>query len=743
MSRPGRISLVLIALGSLVGGAAAQSAPTSPGDCNLDWVVDFTDFALLAGGLGGSPDECACLDLDGTAGLDLHDFAVFQQLFTGTEVLSIGIALDGDDGTEVDRADWYDDGYLQSGLNRMGAGRGGLYELGLRFQVPQISAGEQFAYARLVLPGSGQGYVSSLVRLAVVGVAADSAVPFDEARPSQQPKTETLVNWDVAHDWPEPFTDKLCVPLRRYSPDISAVVNEIVARPGWGTGPDGKVLAVVIEDRGSDPTSILASHDFHAAPLHCPFDSVEARLELYRTLRATFVGRELVSRPTDESATLSVMSLVTLEMYFEWGLSPGSYTHQSPVVCVPGGTPHVVRLERLRPDMRYYYRLRYRPAEGGPFEAGPPRTFHTARARGSSFAFAIVADSHLQELGWTPNGYALYRRTLQNVSWDAPDFLLDMGDAIHSEMYAGRDVADYSEAIDRHLDERPYLDLACHSAPYYLVLGNHEGEQGWRLNGTPWNVAVWAANARKLIYPLPQPDDFYTGDRYEAPFVGRRENYYAWEWGDALFVVLDPYWYTPRCPHGDIHYPGSGDNWDWTLGRDQYDWLAYTLQGSSATFKFVFAHHMTGGVNTYGRGGIEAASHALGGRGSFEWGGEALDGTYAFDCYRPGWGVPIHALLVANGVTIFFHAHDHVFARQELDGVIYQECPQPSDAAYSTGYYALGEYVAGDVVPNTGHVRVTVAPQQVTVDYVRAYLPGDGPNGEVAYSYTVPAARNR
>ena len=330
----------------------------------------------------------------------------------------------------------------------------------------------------------------------------------------------------------------------------------------------------------------------------------------------------------------------------------------------------------------------------------------------------------------------LYRCALRNVAADSPDFHIDLGDTFLCEDYSGRDVLDLDDAVVRHLAQRPFLDLVCHSAPFFMVLGNHEGEQGWRLDGTADNVAVWATNARKLIYPLPAPDGFYSGNTNQLPFVGLREDYYAWEWGDALFVVLDPYWYTTTKPHSAGGSPGSGDNWDWTLGFTQYDWLRDVLSNSSAKFKFVFAHQVTGGADTYGRGGIEAASHALGGQGSFEWGGEDLSGEDVFDTRRPGWGSPIHQVLVDNHVTIFFHGHDHVFVKQELDGVVYQECPRNNDVMYGAGMFA---YLYGDLVNNSGHVRVSVSPAMVTVEYVRAYLPGDGPDGEVAYAYTVGA----
>jgi hypothetical protein len=96
--------------------------------------------------------------------------------------------------------------------------------------------------------------------------------------------------------------------------------------------------------------------------------------------------------------------------------------------------------------------------------------------------------------------------------------------------------------------------------------------------------------------------------------------------------------------------------------------------------------------------------------------------------------------MAKNGVTIFFQGHDHLFARQELDGVTYQEVPLPADPTYSA--FNADAYKSGTKLPNTGHLRVTVAPRNVTVDYVKSYLQGKETatetNGMVAYSYTLP-----
>ena len=54
--------------------------------------------------------------------------------------------------------------------------------------------------------------------------------------------------------------------------------------------------------------------------------------------------------------------------------------------------------------------------------------------------------------------------------------------------------------------------------------------------------------------------------------------------------------------------------------------------------------------------------------------------AYEFDEHRPGWGVPIHQMLLDNGVNIVFHGHDHVYAKEiHRDGIAYQSVAQPSD----------------------------------------------------------------
>jgi hypothetical protein len=278
---------------------------------------------------------------------------------------------------------------------------------------------------------------------------------------------------------------------------------------------------------------------------------------------------------------------------------------------------------------------------------------------------------------------------------------------------------------------RDYFEVACHSVPLFMVLGNHDGEAGWLNDGSEENLDVWSATTRKALFVNPEPGGFYSGNTEITPGVGLRQNYYAFEWGNALFVALDPFAPTVRKP--------TDDGWGWTLGRTQYEWLAATLQASRARFKFVFTHHLVGGTGgAEARGGIASAP-------LYEWGGRDPDGTWAFDRKRPGWAAPIHRLLADNKVTIWFHGHDHLYAREQLDGVVYQEVPQPSLARYDVAdpgkTYGYAGAVGQTVFSSSGHLRVTVGAAEVRVEYVRAVASADETatrkNGSIVHSYVV------
>ncbi len=446
--------------------------------------------------------------------------------------------------------------------------------------------------------------------------------------------------------------------------------------------------------------------------------------------QVNFIGPELLCRPTDNSVTVNVIADVALQLYFEYGTAPGDYTDQTSTITSTANEPIKVVIDTLATNTRYYYRMVYSDDGGSTWAERDEQSFHTQRAKGTTFTFAIITDSHMNGGG---GNVALYEQTLDNVSNDDPDLYFDLGDTFWTD-----GVLDAATANQRFLAQREMMGVVSHSAPIFLAPGNHENEEGWNFNDAN-SIALLSVNARKRYYPNPITDGFYSGNDDALPAIegdNLREDYFAWEWGDALFVVIDPYHYTMIKPYsgtagGEVDDESPiGDRWDWTLGYTQFQWFKQTLAESDATFKFVFAHHMVGGTHDYVRGGAEPAD-------LFEWGGYNADinnnpTTWGFSTERPGWGDdPIHQFMVANGVSAFFYGHDHEYAYQKRDNVVYQLVPSPSMSGYGFNLYSEDDPYTIRVLPNSGHIRVTVSPEQATVEYVQTS------GGTIAHSYTI------
>jgi hypothetical protein len=412
-------------------------------------------------------------------------------------------------------------------------------------------------------------------------------------------------------------------------------------------------------------------------------------------------GSMILGRPTATSVTVTVLWHADTEAVLVWGTDPEKLPAEGGRIRLAAGEPQRVVIQGLVPDTRYACAL-LDPSTGRRLlPSDRVGSFHTARPPGQAFTFTLQADPHLDGQ-CSP---ALYRRTLANVLADTPDFHIDLGDTFMTEKHSSRDSAARQYAAQHY-----YLGLVGQSAPLFLVLGNHDGEGLDRSGHAPADgLAVWAHGMRTRYFANPVPDDFYSGNTVRHPAAGLLENYYAWEWGDALFVVLDPYW-------SSLPTRGGRSPWNMTLGAAQHEWLTRTLRSSRARFKFLFIHQLTGSYHESGRGGAEAAAY-------HEWGGRELDGREAFAAHRPGWGVPIHRLLVETGVTAVFHGHDHFYAQQELDGIVYQLVPQPGHRNDRTHQAAEYGYREGVFLPASGHLRVRVTPEHATVEYIRAVLP--------------------
>ena len=414
----------------------------------------------------------------------------------------------------------------------------------------------------------------------------------------------------------------------------------------------------------------------------------------------------ILGRPTTKSVTVSVLSYDDVEGWLAYGTEAGKLDTKTAKRQFRKGEPMEIVLAPLKPNTEYRYQ--FCSARGHSAECA----FHTARPPGNPFTFTITADSHLDER----TEPAIYQRTLASALNEKPDFHVDLGDTFMTEKHPDRE-----SAAKQYLAQRFYFGQTCQSVPLFLVLGNHDGESPRGRGDASDSLAVWSNMMRKRYFPNPVPDEFFTGNANKHPEAGLLQDYYAWQWGDAQFIVLDPFWFTQQ-------QRGHKDNWSRTLGNNQYQWLKETLETSKAKFKFIFIHHLVGGADDQCRGGAEAAPW-------YEWGGKNPDGTDGFAQNRPGWTAPIHQLLVRNKVSIVFHGHDHLYAKQDLDGIVYQEVPQPGAPGNGRAPRSAAEYGYKDgvILGSSGHLRLAVSPSRTKVEYI-------GADQAVVHAYVVPSA---
>jgi hypothetical protein len=125
------------------------------------------------------------------------------------------------------------------------AGRG--YMIGLRFQGVPVPAGAVVSSATLRLHGFS--YVEGDVQLEYRGEAADDSAPIspDRYALSNRSMTEAFVS-DAPAAWQRgAYND---------SPELRAIVQEIVSRPGWNAG---NAMTVFIVDDGSPRARLVST----------------------------------------------------------------------------------------------------------------------------------------------------------------------------------------------------------------------------------------------------------------------------------------------------------------------------------------------------------------------------------------------------------------------------------------------------------------------------------------------------
>lgn len=178
----------------------------------------------------------------------------------------------------------------------------------------------------------------------------------------------------------------------------------------------------------------------------------------------------------------------------DYGLTP--LTNES-VTEGNAGLMHVVRIDGLSPDMRYYYHVKTDS------DSGRLASFMTAPSPGTPFSFIIYGD--------TRSNNAAHRAVLARMPGTSPRFVVNTGDLV-----ASNTVENWNAFFADLCDSTGVGSIA----PYYASPGNHE-------NGAMYfdNVVLPANNAQ------------------------HSSSYYSFDYGDVHLISLNTEIdYSPTSP---------------------------------------------------------------------------------------------------------------------------------------------------------------------------------------------------
>ena len=425
-----------------------------------------------------------------------------------------------------------------------------------------------------------------------------------------------------------------------------------------------------------------------------PFDFMNRRgfikASLLGLIASTPVGKAMAAIPlttrlvgttTSNSFTIAISATTTIRVYIEYGYSKTAIAGKTPFFNISKGSTQNISVTNLKANSLVYYKVKYAVGTSLNYSSLTQRSVKTLPAATlASNIFAVQADPHMDE----NSSAEVYEGTLKQIVAASPAFLMDLGDIFMVDKLPNKSEANIRGRFE--LMKGYYQKLG--SVPLKICLGNHDGELGY----SNFNTKKY----RKEYFPE------QTGELAYFSFTGP----------DQLHVVLDPFTYTMKNP--------TAAGWEWTLGKTQYDWLVETLKNSKEKHKFIYIHHLLVGDPT-SRGGVEIAMKN-------EWGGNNNDGTYGFETNRQGWGKPIHQLLLDYKVGFVFKGHDHLYVKQELDGVVYQTVPQPSHPGDKINVNQYG-YLSGKGVGGSGFLKVTTTGNDAKVEFILF-------DGKIADSYT-------
>ncbi len=334
---------------------------------------------------------------------------------------------------------------------------------------------------------------------------------------------------------------------------------------------------------------------------------------------------------------------------------------------------------------RYEYRLLSKSETEKEFRVAGHGSFRTQRKGPATYTALLMTDPHTGSFPIGSQPAVVLGKVVQNAARvKGAEFVLDLGDNV-----AWRGSREFPQttadgALMAYSMYRRQIGPLSANTPHFAVIGNWNGESG----KFPEKSIELVASVRKSLLPGPNHLTYPQGG-------SEREDYYAFTWGDVLYVMLNIQTYSKPSNPATLPSLMSDVNeiTEWTLGEKQMAWFENTLKNAKESFRFVCIHHPAAGnagdaLNTnYGRGGPRA--------------------------WNLGEQAKIHALMKKHKVQIFFYGHDHVFVDEIVDGIHYTlpgSCGAPwKFTKEETGYERFW--------PDSGHATLDVTPEKATVTF--------------------------
>jgi predicted phosphodiesterase len=407
----------------------------------------------------------------------------------------------------------------------------------------------------------------------------------------------------------------------------------------------------------------------------------------------------LLSRPTETSIRITALnSKLSAEAAIDLRKDgKANWKRQQPPLKLSAYEVLDWTVKNLSPSTRYEYRVLLKRGAGESLQPVVTGSFRTQRKRPASYTAVLITDPHTGSFREGSGPVLTLDRVVQNASRAKAEFVLDLGDNVAwpgSREYGQESPDGAVEAYARYRRQIGPLSI---NSPHFAVIGNWSGESG----KFPEASIEMMAAVRRAFLPGPNHLTYPQGG-------SEREDYYAFSWGDALYVILNIQTYSKPSQPSELPSLIEDVNQikEWTLGEKQMAWFETTLRKANERFRFVCMHHPAGGnagdpANTlYGRGGARA--------------------------WNTGEQARIHSLMKKHHVQIFFYGHDHVFVDDVVDGIHYAlpgSCGAPwKFTRAETGYERFW--------PDSGHAQLDVTPKKAIISFINI-------EGKVLHTFSV------